>query len=142
MSPRLFLSESRRRIRSFPTGMRIKRVGNITLVLLGQDDNVEQPRVESGTQVNGTVLLDHTENIESVVLKIDGLLETVPLPASYRSIPLFCITKKLYTNEGSPSPPICPHNLAFSHSVFRHNEKLYPLPPDMSYVLPKHNALC
>ncbi|KAJ7326374.1 hypothetical protein DFH08DRAFT_338093 [Mycena albidolilacea] len=110
--------------------MCIRTADNVTLVVQGQEDDAEQPRVEPGTQLHGSILLERTENIKSVVLQIEGLLETLPLPSSYMSIPLFRITEELYTIESPSSTPA--HNFAFSHSLppkFRYHDKLYPLPP-------------
>ncbi|KAJ6591101.1 hypothetical protein DFH09DRAFT_1138573 [Mycena vulgaris] len=123
------LEQSRRRSRTPPNGVYSKCVDNVTLLLLGQEENIERPMVRAGA-LSGLVLLQHTENVKSVVVTIDGLLETNPLPGSYLSIPVVKITKTLYS-EGSPSS--CPHNLAFTKffpSTFRHSDgNVYPLPP-------------
>ncbi|KAJ6588441.1 hypothetical protein B0H19DRAFT_1099327 [Mycena capillaripes] len=139
------LQQSPRRSQSPPTGMCIKSVENVSLVVLGQEDNVERPRVEAGTQLNGSILFQRTENIKSVVLRIDGLLETVPLPASYLSIPLFSTTNRLYNNDG-PSPA-CPHSFSFSHafpSKFRYKGELHSLPPTchMTFDNARHFIKC
>ncbi|KAJ7130164.1 hypothetical protein C8R44DRAFT_774959 [Mycena epipterygia] len=127
------LQQSRRRSQTPPNGLCVKRVGNVTMVLLDQEENVEQPEVRSGTQLNGSVLLQNTENIKSVVLAIDGLLETLPLPAAYSAIPVVGITNTLYScNTNENSAPSCPHSFAFSHrfpSTFHHKGNRYPLPP-------------
>ncbi|KAJ7704291.1 hypothetical protein B0H17DRAFT_921368 [Mycena rosella] len=125
------LEQSRRHLRTPPTGVCIKCVGNVTLLLLGQEDNAERPAVGPANQLAGSVLLQRNENINSVVLTIEGLLETNPLPASYLATPVVRITNTLYNRRSTPSA--CPHSLAFTQifpSAFRHSDgNTYRLPP-------------
>ncbi|KAJ6511362.1 hypothetical protein C8R47DRAFT_731681 [Mycena vitilis] len=129
-STECILQQSARRSRIPSTGMCIKCVDNVTLVLLGQEDNVEQPRVQPGTRLNGSVRFQHTESIKSVVLKIEGFLETLPLPGAYRYVPLLSITDTLYNKDDDAA--ICSHSLPFSHvfpAKFRRDGRLHSLPP-------------
>ncbi|KAK7042370.1 hypothetical protein R3P38DRAFT_2890108 [Favolaschia claudopus] len=126
------LEHSRRQTRCRGSGMCIKCVGNTTLVVLDQEDNTEHPRVNGGTLIRGAVLLENTENIKSVTLQIDGLLETLPLPASYMATPLVSITSELYRNDDLSLS--CPSNLSFSHpfpSKFKYRGELHYLPPSL-----------
>ncbi|KAJ7481613.1 hypothetical protein FB451DRAFT_132583 [Mycena latifolia] len=123
------LQQSRRHSRTPPNGVTLKCVGNVTLLLTGQEDNVEWPTVRGGTQLSGSVLLQNTANIKSVVLTIEGHLETNPLTGSYSYTNVVRITKTLYQGP----PPSCPHNFNFTHnfpSTFRHSDgNAYFLPP-------------
>ncbi|KAJ7624995.1 hypothetical protein DFH06DRAFT_745448 [Mycena polygramma] len=140
------LQQSARRTRIPPTGMCMKCVDNVTLVVLGQEDNVEQPRVQPGARLNGSVLFQHTESIKSVVLKIEGFLETLPLPGAYRYVPLLSITDTLYRNDATAASA-CSHSLPFSHvfpSNFRYDGRLHPLPPTchMTFDNPRNYIRC
>ncbi|KAJ7624991.1 hypothetical protein DFH06DRAFT_1142321 [Mycena polygramma] len=139
------LQQSARRTRIPPTGMCMKCVDNVTLVVLGQEDNVEQPRVQPGARLNGSVLFQHTESIKSVVLKIEGFLETLPLPGAYRYVPLLSMTDTLYKNDGTAAT--CSHSLPFSRvfpSNFRYDGRLHPLPPTchMTFDNPRNYIRC
>ncbi|KAJ7135423.1 hypothetical protein C8R43DRAFT_1020955 [Mycena crocata] len=127
------LQQSPRRSYTPPNGVYIKSTGNVTLLLLGQEDSVEQPSVGRGAQLNGSVLLQSTDNIRSVILTIEGLLETVPLPESYSSFPVLRITNTLYAcKKEGPNAASCPHSFAFSHrfpSTLHHGGNSYSLPP-------------
>ncbi|KAJ7094017.1 hypothetical protein B0H15DRAFT_831597 [Mycena belliarum] len=143
------LRESPRRSRTPPSGVCIKSVGNVTLVLMGQEENTEQPAYRAGAQLTGSILLQHPENTISVVVTIHGLLEMCPLAASYSAIPVVTITNTLYAQR-SENSPLCPHSLAFAYdlpSMFRRqrNGEAHPLPPTCHISLddsPLHYVRC
>ncbi|KAJ7747962.1 hypothetical protein DFH07DRAFT_830687 [Mycena maculata] len=124
--------------RTPPDGVSIKCVGNITLVLLNQEHgNVEHPTVGRNGQVTGSVLFEHPENVKSVVLTIEGLLEMLPFPGTYSSFPNGTIINTLYSHHQSTP---CPHSFSFAHrfpSVLRYNgnPRPYPLPPTCNIML-------
>ncbi|KAJ7719924.1 hypothetical protein B0H16DRAFT_1336362 [Mycena metata] len=123
------LHQSRGRSHS-PAGVCIRRSGDVTLTIFGQEENIEQPLVRPNKPLTGSVVLQKPEKIRSVVLTIDGHLEILPLAGSYSSIPLFSVTHKLHETQDGVPP--CPNSFAFSQSfpsVFRHNSQLCNLPP-------------
>ncbi|KAK7019883.1 hypothetical protein R3P38DRAFT_1226573 [Favolaschia claudopus] len=124
------LQHSRPHVHPLGTGMCVKCVGGTTLVLLDQEENAEHPRIEEGSSIRGVVILENTENVLSVVLKVDGLLETLPFPASYMTVPLVSITNELYRHDSQPTA--CPSSLSFSHpfpSQFHYQQEIHSLPP-------------
>ncbi|KAJ7037794.1 hypothetical protein C8F04DRAFT_396429 [Mycena alexandri] len=124
------LHRSRGRSQS-PTGVFVRRSGDVTLMIFGQEENIEQPLVRPSAPLTGSVLIQKAENIKSVVLTINGHLETLPLAGSYLSVPLFSVTHKLHETDHKGAPT-CPNSFAFSQrfpSVFRHDGRLCNLPP-------------
>ncbi|KAJ7507279.1 hypothetical protein B0H11DRAFT_197761 [Mycena galericulata] len=142
------LQQSRRRSHVSPTGVCIKRVGGVTLLLLNQEDgNTERPIIGPGKLLSGSVLLESTENIKSVTLKIDGVFESSPLPDSYSSVPIVRITQTLYSSNETSVPS--PNSFSFSHrfpSAVRHNGSahVHALPPtcDISLDNSGHSFKC
>ncbi|KAJ7175281.1 hypothetical protein C8R46DRAFT_61840 [Mycena filopes] len=121
------LERSRGRSQS-PSGVCIRRSGDVTLTIFGQENNIAQPLVRPGAPLSGSVLLHDAENVKSVVLTIEGHLEILPTAGSYSSIPLFSITNRMHT-AGAPA---CPNSFVFSQSfpsAFRHDGRVCTLPP-------------
>ncbi|KAJ7263957.1 hypothetical protein C8J57DRAFT_1333232 [Mycena rebaudengoi] len=112
------------------TGMCLKTTGGATLLLHNQLDGVERPLAGPGKVIHGEILLERPETVRSVVLKIDGLLEYIPLTGVYSSIPIVAISEQLYSHTDSPAS--CSSRLSFSTrfpSVYRYEGRTCPLPP-------------
>ncbi|KAJ7057082.1 hypothetical protein C8F01DRAFT_1153332 [Mycena amicta] len=133
------LQSSRRLGLSVPSshdGVYIKSSGGTTLLLHDQESGLhggvyaEHARFEANTPLRGSVNLRHSETTQSVVLKIEGRVETLPLPATYNSVTVLDFNQTLHSAESGP----CPSELPFSYyipSTFRDTDgKLYPLPPN------------
>ncbi|KAJ7099968.1 hypothetical protein B0H15DRAFT_877217, partial [Mycena belliarum] len=116
-----------------PTNYFIKRDDGITLLLSGQMDEAQRPSTGPGALLEGQVILERTdrENIGGVELKIEGLLESLPLPGAYSVVTVVAISDLLY-HFSNDSDSCCPNSLPFSHrfpSIFSYEDVVYPLPP-------------
>ncbi|KAJ7108749.1 hypothetical protein C8R44DRAFT_296627 [Mycena epipterygia] len=113
-----------------PTGYFITRNDDITLLLQGQDDAAQRPCISPGALLEGRIILERTdrENVRAVDLKIDGFLESLPLPGAHSVVTVVSFLSSLYSFDDS----CCPNNLPFSHrfpSIFHYEDDIYLLPP-------------
>ncbi|KAJ6573163.1 hypothetical protein DFH09DRAFT_1459640 [Mycena vulgaris] len=112
------------------TGYFISRSDDITLVLQGQESTRARPPIGPGGLIDGKLIIGRANlgSIRAVELKIDGLLESVPLAGADSKMTVVSISSSLYSYHDS----CCPSSLPFSHrfpSIFEHGDDAYVLPP-------------
>ncbi|KAJ7634524.1 hypothetical protein FB45DRAFT_468898 [Roridomyces roridus] len=113
------------------SGYFVRRQDGITLLLHDQDGSAARPSIGPGAFLEGRIILELTDRdtVRAVELKIEGWIESLPLPGAHSSVRVVSISKVLYSPEnGNP----CANSLPFSHrfpSIFNEGENVHLLPP-------------
>ncbi|KAJ2917041.1 hypothetical protein MD484_g3397, partial [Candolleomyces efflorescens] len=115
-----------------PTGTFIKRSGKATVLLGDQEEGAESPSYGRHGDINGTLLLDESETVTEVELKIEGKLDTTISEGGGKSTTLIKQRHVLWSKQPSAPNAPPPTQLAFSFSLpgtFRDGAENKPLPP-------------
>ncbi|KAF8908861.1 hypothetical protein CPB84DRAFT_1766171 [Gymnopilus junonius] len=121
-----------------PTSLFIKKAGRSTVILNGQEDGATMPAYGRQAIISGNLLLEQSESIIEVVLKVKAKLDTTISEAGGTSIRLVDDSYTLWSQSLSSSTgqkTTCPDQVHFSARLpitFQHSGKTYPLPPSYS----------
>ncbi|KJA21231.1 hypothetical protein HYPSUDRAFT_140969 [Hypholoma sublateritium FD-334 SS-4] len=127
--------------RSPPTSLFIKKAGKTTITLDDQVEDASTPTYGRRGVISGNILLERSETVLDVVLKIEGKLDATISNGGSESVKLFADTYTLWshtTSQGLPCPSQLPFNILIP-STFQHNGQNIPLPPSYNasyYNLP------
>ncbi|KAF7304342.1 hypothetical protein HMN09_00836100 [Mycena chlorophos] len=124
-----------------PTGVYVKRstsCGDV-LVLAEQEPNAERPVYGHRGVVSGLIGIEDRKTVQTVVLKVEGTMDSMTFEGGSSRQRLFNNTHTLWlSSSSSPSTSPCPGSLPFSIPLptrFRdENLMAHPLPP--SYDVP------
>ncbi|THH16239.1 hypothetical protein EW146_g4359 [Bondarzewia mesenterica] len=127
----------RRVFRPRPSGTFALRAHGITLLLRDQEVGVPSPTFGANALVGGNVELDSTEDIISVTLKLDGLLNLTVVGVATNDVVFFSRTCTIW-KLGNPSTASCSRTLPFHTTIpesYQDGNRTHSLPPTYSAVL-------
>nr|GAT51817.1 predicted protein [Mycena chlorophos] len=129
-----------------PTGVYVKRSasGGDVLVLAEQEPNAERPVYGHRGVVSGLIGIEDRKTVQTVVLKVEGKMDSMTFEGGSSRQRLFNNTQTLWPYSAlSPSTSTCPGSLPFSFPLptrFRDDNLMaHPLPP--SYDVPFSTTL-
>ncbi|KAF6755773.1 hypothetical protein DFP72DRAFT_989896 [Ephemerocybe angulata] len=134
---RLQLTPGTAATRRTPNGSYIKKNGKITVILNEQEEGIDYPSYGRHGPINGTLLVDDSEMVTEVEVKIEGKLDTTTSETGGKSTPVLRERHILWSkqNAGPSNAPSCPSQLPFAFglpSTFKDGDADRPLPPSYS----------
>ncbi|KAK0223715.1 hypothetical protein IW262DRAFT_1447533 [Armillaria fumosa] len=118
-----------------PTGTFLKHRGNVTVILTEQEDGIATPSYGRGGKIQGGILLERSEDISRVKLKIEGKLDFMGSSSGARSISTISRSVTLWDCDRAEHAT-CSTSLPFSLLLplrFEDGGQSYPLPPSFQY---------
>ncbi|KAH8081989.1 hypothetical protein BXZ70DRAFT_630613 [Cristinia sonorae] len=127
---------ARKLVDSTPTGVFVKKVGNVTLVLSGQEGGVDLPRYARNGVIRGQVLLEDERNVKSVEIKLEGIRTLSVMGSGTDVAELFSEQRTLWSQSlpstsTSTCPAVLPVELPFPQGC-EGGQGRKPLPPSFT----------
>ncbi|KDR82874.1 hypothetical protein GALMADRAFT_238508 [Galerina marginata CBS 339.88] len=127
------LEHTPRASRLASTSLFIKKAGKTTVVLNEQEDGATIPSYGRQAIISGQMLLEQSESIVEVVLKVKAKLDTTISEAGGHSTKIIDDTYSLWSSSStSAQRSTCPDQIPFSVALpatFKYGDKMVPLPP-------------
>ncbi|KIM43282.1 hypothetical protein M413DRAFT_444097 [Hebeloma cylindrosporum] len=114
-----------------PSSVFVKKAGKTTIILNDQHEGVTVPSYGRQALIHGNLVLEKSESILEVVIKVEAKLDTTVSDGGAQSSKLLNDSYTLWSHRSQPSGT-CPSQIPFSMplpATFKHNGETSPLPP-------------
>ncbi|KAF9483491.1 hypothetical protein BDN70DRAFT_873780 [Pholiota conissans] len=144
---RLLQHTPRSRPTTQPTSVFIKKAGKTTIILNDQEEDATIPVYGRRGLISGNLVLEKSENILDVVLKVEGKMDATITDGGGNTTKLLADTYTLWSHTSSQDST-CPSQIPFSvllPASFKHKGTSVPLPPTYNvayYNLPSLFVRC
>jgi len=117
--------------RQQPTSVFIQKAGKTTVILNDQHEGATVPSYGRQALISGSLVLEQSESIVEVAIKVKAKLDTTISEAGGQSVKLLSDNYTLWSHQSQLSGS-CPSQIPFSMllpATFMHNDETSPLPP-------------